>query len=194
METYFSLLIGLIALFSAWRSWKNVTAEVTRDRLFDLRDEWRIFWSETGRSFNEPVYAKVRERLNQHLRYTKTFRFVSFLYFTFHAKSVLRIAKSIPVLSFPKDSAVNKKIESIESRAIETIREYMFLSSLFLFPVMLGAAVYMVVRKTLAVSRALEKSIEKVPACFGFKSKLDRTVIEASSFSSDISVSGLAIA
>jgi hypothetical protein len=193
MDVYISLLLGLVFLFAAWRSWKDVTAEITRDMLFDLRDEWRVFWSKTGRSFDEPIYARVRERLNQHLRYTKTFRFVGFLYYTFHIKKVLCIAKSIPTLSFQEDLRINKEIESISNRAVEAIRGYMFLSSLFLFPVLLGAVCYMVIKKTLAVSKALEKSIEKVSAISGFNRRFE-PVIEASSFNSDVACVKMAIA
>ena len=186
METYISLLIGLIALFAAWRSWKEVAAEVTRDMLFDLRDEWRVFWAKTGRSFDEPVYAKVRERLNRHLRYTRTFRLVGLLYYAFRYEEVMRIARSIPPLAFPEDPGIDREIKSIENRAIDAIRGFMLLTSLLLFPVAIGAVAYMVAKKTTAMRKALEKSVEKVSACPGLSRGFDRPVIEVSSFGSDM--------
>ncbi len=186
METYVSILIGLVALFAAWRSWKEVVAEIARDMLFDLRDEWRVFWAGTGRSFDEPVYGQIREYLNRHLRYTRTFRFVGFLYYAFHFEEVCRIAREIPPLSFPEDSRIDGEIKSIENRAIAAIRGYMLLSSLFLFPVALGAVVYMVARKTTAMRKAFEKSVEKVSACPGVRRGFGRPVIEVSSFGSDM--------
>ena len=67
MDVYISLLLGLVFLFAAWRSWKDVTAEITRDMLFDLRDEWRVLLSQRGRSFDESIFARVLEHLYQHL-------------------------------------------------------------------------------------------------------------------------------
>lgn len=194
MDIYLSLLIGLIALFAAWNSWKDVNAEIARDKLFDLRDEWRVFWSKTGRSFDEPIYGQVRQRLNQHLRYTKKFRFVGLLYCIFRFKKVLRIGRSIPVLAFPLDSRIDKEVKSISNRAIDAIRDYMLLSSLFLFPVLAGACVYLIVKRTWAVKRALEKSVRKVSALPLLDRGLNRRVIEFSSFSNDMATSGLTIA
>lgn len=194
METYISLLIGLVALFAAWRSWKDVVAEATRDMLFDLRDEWRVFWTKTGRSFDEPIYAQVRERLNRHLRYTRTFRLVGLLYYSFHLDEVRRLAHAIPVLSFPEDSRIDKEIKSIADRAVDAIRGYMLLTSLLLFPVAIGVVVYMVVKKTRAVGKALQRSIEKLSSLPGLDLGFDRSVIEASSFSSDMASSRLAAA
>lgn len=194
MDIYLSLLIGLVALFAAWGSWKDVNAEITRDMLFDLRDEWRVFWSETGRSFDEPIYGQVRERLNQHLRYTKTFRFVGLLYCIFRFKRVLRIGKSIPVLSFPQDSRIDEEVKSISKRAIDAIRGYMILSSLFLFPVLVGTCVYLIVKQTGAVKMVLEKSVRKVSAFPVLVRGLNKHAIEVSSFNNDMAVSGLTIA
>lgn len=186
METYISLLIGLIALFAAWRSWKDVATELTRDMLFDIRDEWRVFWAKTGRSFDEPVYAQVRERLNRHLRYTRTFRLVGLLYYAFHSDKVVRISRSIPPLDFPKDSRIDREIKSIENRAVAAIRGYMLLSSVLLFPVVIGAIIYMVTKKTTAIRNAIEKSVEKVSSLPGLSLGVGDHVIEASSFSSDM--------
>lgn len=194
MEVYLSLLIGLIALFAAWRSWKDVTAEITRDLLFDLRDEWRVFWSKTGRSFDEPIYRQVRERLNRHLRYTKTFRFVGLLYYIFHFQRVFRIIKSIPVLSYPQDPRIDEEIKSISNRAIDAIRGYMLLSSLFLFPVLAGACIYLIVKRTCAVRTAIEKSVRKVASLPVLDRGLNWRVIEVSSFNNDRGTSELAIA
>lgn len=194
MDIYLSLLIGLIALFAAWASWKDVNAEIARDKLFDLRDEWRVFWSKTGRSFDEPIYGQVRERLNQHLRYTKTFRFVVLLYYIFRFKRVLRIGKSIPVLSFPQDSRINEEVKSISNRAIDAIRVYMLLSSLFLFPVIAGICVYLIVKRTLAVTMALEKIVRKISAFPVLARGLNRRAIEISSFNNDMAASRLTIA
>ena len=186
METYISLLIALFALFAAWRSWKGVAAEVTRDMLFDLRDEWRVFWAKTGRPFDEPVYAQVRERLNRHLRYTRTFRLVGLLYYAWRYEEVMRIARAIPPLAFPEDPGIDGEIKSIENRAIDAIRGYMLLSSILLFPVAVGAVVYMVAKKTTAMRKAFDKSVEKVPVRLGLGRVLNGTLIEASSFSSDM--------
>lgn len=188
METYISLLIGLIALFAAWRSWKEVAAEVTRDMLFDLRDEWRVFWAKTGRPFDEPAYAQVRERLNRHLRYTRTFRLVGLLYYAFRYEEVMRIARAIPPLAFPSDSRIDGKIKSIENRAVAAIRGYMLITSILLFPVAVGAVFYMVAKKTTAMRKAIEKSVENVPVRLGFGRVLEGPVIEASSFSSDMAL------
>ena len=52
----------------------------------------------------------------------------------------------------------------------------------------------MVVKKTLAVGKALQKSIEKLSSFPGLDLGFDRSVIEASSFSNDMASSRLAVA
>ena len=80
MATLISILISFTLLTIAWHCWKITLRDWVRDRLFDLRDEWRTYWVATGRDMNAKTYKDVRDYLNNYLRYTNDLRFVTLFY------------------------------------------------------------------------------------------------------------------
>ena len=62
----------LLALSSWWFVYKPSLLDKTRDELFDLRQEVRDYFLQSGRGLDHPLYAALRDLINGHLRYTES--------------------------------------------------------------------------------------------------------------------------
>lgn len=152
-------LIVAFAVFSfAWRGWKRSMRDFTRDQLFDLRDEWRRFWIEGGRDPEDPDYARVRHRINLHLRYTNGMRLVGLFYIAMNAPRAKRLLEGLPDFNVAKDPEVGRKIKAVMNAAATSLQVYMVMTSLLLFPMIVIAAVQMACAKSAAVGTAVRKT------------------------------------
>lgn len=158
------LLVAVAAFSFAWRGWKRSMRDFTRDQLFDLRDEWRRFWIGSGRDLAHPDYARVRHRINLHLRYTNGLRLVGLFYVAMNAPRARRLMEGMPEFNTAMDPEVDRKIKAIMSAAATTLQVYMVMTSLLLFPLIAIAAVNMVCAKSMAFGASIRKSAVEISA------------------------------
>lgn len=137
MTALFLTFVGLLILRVAWGAWKSTCRDVARDKLFDLRDEWREFFVSNGLSMELPEYAKVRGMINDYLRYTARFRLVGLVYTAFAAPRELYIeaAERIEEEFRSPDAKIAAQINRIRAKAVSAVQEYMLCTSMLLFPV-----------------------------------------------------------
>ena len=138
MTSMFLAFVTLIVLRLAWGAWKSTLRDIVRDRLFDLRDEWREFFVKNGLSMELPEYARVRDFLNHYLRYSCRLRLVGLLYTARFAPSRLLAdtASKIDEDLYSSNPMVAKEIARIRREAVRAVQEYMVLTSLLLVPLL----------------------------------------------------------
>ena len=136
MTALFLTFVALIALRIAWGAWKSTCRDVARDRLFDLRDEWREFFISNGLSMELPEYAKVRGMINDYLRYTARFRLVGLLFAALVVPRELCIAAAVEADEEFQSSnqRIAMEIARIRRRSVSAIQEYMICTSILVFP------------------------------------------------------------
>lgn len=132
MATLISILISFTLLTIAWHCWKITLRDWVRDRLFDLRDEWRTYWVATGRDMNAKTYKDVRDYLNNYLRYTNDLRFVTLFYLCVKIKNPLLqvITADHNKLFATPDADLSAVIQKIRLRAAFAVQAYMCFTSL----------------------------------------------------------------
>jgi len=170
MLTLFETLGGVWLLTIAWGCWKTTLRDSIRDDLFDLRDEWREFWIATGNDMNSVMYKRVREYLNQYLRYTKSLRFVGLVYIVFKTdrRLVERLCSDQNNLFVTGDLEVDAEIRKIRHRATRSVQAYMCGTTLVLLLPLLVIALVSVLAQALkapviACRSAAGKLVDAMP-------------------------------
>jgi D-alanyl-lipoteichoic acid acyltransferase DltB (MBOAT superfamily) len=130
MATLISILISFTLLTIAWHCWKITLRDWVRDRLFDLRDEWRTYWVATGRDMNAKTYKDVRDYLNNYLRYTNDLRFVTLFYLKIKNPLLQVITADHNKLFATPDADLSAVIQKIRLRAAFAVQAYMCFTSL----------------------------------------------------------------
>lgn len=138
MTALFLTFLGLFILRVVWGAWKSTCRDVARDRLFDLRDEWREFFVANGLSMELPEYAKVRGMVNDYLRYTARFRLVGLLFtaFVVPREVCFEAAAKADEEFRTSNPRIAMEIARIRHRAVSAIQEYMLVTSILVFPVL----------------------------------------------------------
>lgn len=136
MTSLFLVVILLVVSRFAWGTWKNTQRDIVRDKLFDLRDEWRTFFIENGFSMSCPEYTRVRAMINDYLRYTARFRLVGLLFVAccVPRKICLEMAERTKRELDSNNLRIAEEIAVIRGRAVSAIQKYMLYTSLLLFP------------------------------------------------------------
>lgn len=87
MNDMMSGIAILLALLSWWFAYKPSLLDKTRDELFDLRQEIRDYFLQSGRGLDHPMYAALRNLINGHLRYTESLTMSRFIFWVhWHGK------------------------------------------------------------------------------------------------------------
>ena len=143
MTSMFITLVMLGVLQIAWGAWKSTQRDVVRDKLFDLRDEWRRFFIDNGLSMELPEYAKVRDFINHYLRYSCRLRLVGLLYLASHvADDMLENSSArIDADLASANPLVSKEIGRIRREAVRAVQEYMVFTSPLMVPLLALALV-----------------------------------------------------
>lgn len=143
MTSMFITLVMLVVLRFAWGAWKSTQRDIVRDRLFDLRDEWRSFFVGNGLSMDLPEYAHVRDFLNRYLRYSCRLRLVGLFYVAMRAPDglVSATAEKIDAELASGNPLVSKEIRRIRREAVRAVQEYMVFTSLLMVPLLALALV-----------------------------------------------------
>lgn len=141
MTSLFLVVVLLVVSRFVWGTWKNTQRDIARDKLFDLRDEWRTFFIENGFSMSCPEYARVRVMINDYLRYTARFRLVGLLFVAccVPRKICMEMAERTKRELDSNDLRISKEIAVIRSKAVSAIQKYMLYTSLLLFPCIIVA-------------------------------------------------------
>ena len=161
MLTILETLVGFYLLTFAWRFWKDTALDMVRDRLFDLRDEWGNHYISRGLDFHDGAYGKMREMLNKQLAYTRTMRFVGFMYFVTHVDKQIVDGFDAERERFfvACDAQTRRLVESIRRRASEAILIYMLATSLGFFSAVAVMALCFIPRK---ITGALKSGARRV--------------------------------
>ena len=152
MENAYAVGLTLLAFLSVcfmWRMWKSTMREVLRDKLIDLRDEWRNYYVEHALDMTDGRYAAVRDLLNGMLYGSSSLRFVGFWYYVTHIDTQTSnfAAKMSAKLVDGATAEMRQKIASIRMRACLAVLVYVATTSigiLFYVPYKITGAVSMV--------------------------------------------------
>lgn len=131
MSSLIGLVLGLFFLFAAWTAYRRTSLDETRDRLFDLRERIRAFFSAPGRSLDDPAYAALRDYLNGFIRFAEDARFVKMIYVSAklspHILAHLRQRIDLSLRS--NDPSVVSLIDETRGLAVRIIQAYLFRTS-----------------------------------------------------------------
>lgn len=171
--TFLSVLCGAGLAGLGWRMWRNAMREILRDRLIDLRDEWREHFAGGGLDMAAPAYGMVRGMLNGQLLHTGRLRIGGFLYAASRVDAGMRArcSERYAAALAGCGGETRRKAESIRSRASNAVLLYVASSSCG-FVLCLG---YLAAR---LVSRPLARTVSR-----GFRNvfRIDDTVVECAS-------------
>lgn len=127
--------IGVLALMATWRWPYRMTAlDSTRDRLFDLREEVRAHFIDSGAGLSHPIYIALRNLINGHIRHTESASLVRFLVLTHWVDSNRGTSEAIRdkiERRFKTDDAALKAyVKQVRARAFNIMFEYVVTVSL----------------------------------------------------------------
>lgn len=148
--------VNIILLMLVWRFMvKKTILDHTRDKLFDLRDEVRATFVANNWDLSSPVYRRLRDLLNGHLRFTEDYSIWKLAYLNaaidkqknlqaeLHEQFEKNFNTSIPgQLDF---------VKSIRARSMMSIMEFSVYGSGFLLFLTVLITPFFVVAKTLNV-------------------------------------------
>lgn len=167
MTTTILTLIAFIMLIVSWRCWKKTARACVRDRLFELRDEWRNHYVENMLDMEDGAYAEIRSLLNGMLRYTKSMRMIGFIYFSsqISEEDVANSASKIDSLIGRCNSETQDLVKRIRRQASESILLYMASTSLGFISAVFVMFVYLLPDKIFeALKTCLRSVVDIKPA------------------------------
>jgi len=157
-------LVGCIVIIVSWGAWKKTARAVVRDRLFELRDEWRDHYVDNGLDMQDGTYSDIRDLINGLLRYTKRMRMIGFAYFAANIsddevrKSASRIDASIEkVCGQTRDLALR-----IRQQASESVLLYMASTSLGFISAGVVMFAYLLPNRILSAIKTFLRSVINV--------------------------------
>lgn len=155
------IFVGFIALIVSWKAWKKTARAVVRDRLFELRDEWRNHYVDNNLDMLDGTYSDIRDLINGMLRYTKRMRMIGFIYFAAHIsgdevkKSTSRIDTSIGKVNGPTHDLACR----IRQQASEAVLFYMASTSLGFLSAGVVMFVYLLPNRILSAVKSCIRSV-----------------------------------
>lgn len=117
--------------------WKNTFLDHYRDQLFDLREDVRAFFLQNDLGLQHPIYKKLRNLLNQHIRFLED---VTFLRVVSRARLLVKNKKlrehlihRVEKTFSSDDPELNKYSEKVRCEAIDILALYIVQSNMLLF-------------------------------------------------------------
>ncbi len=143
--TVFLFGIGLLALIEAYKRYRATMLDEYRDKLFDLREEYRDYYLKHGLDMNSSHYSMMRKLLNAHIRYLEETRLTSLAYFSrrlaVRKVDVQHLAQQLEE-SFNTGDATNDDFSaSIRLAAVRVTQKYMIRTSFLVVIALLPVAV-----------------------------------------------------
>ena len=129
--------ITLLAFMLFWKLvWQKTLLDYTRDNLFDLRDELRLWFIENKYGLDHPIYKELRFIINNHLRHTERATMMSYLAFNMitkkHPDYNEKILSSSNSIFETSDSKLNNFTIRIRNKAFYILLTQMIGRSSFL--------------------------------------------------------------
>lgn len=137
MHEIILLGISIVSITLLWRFGARQTyLDEARDALFDLRDQkLRPFFLHRENGLHDPLYLRLRNLINGHLRHTENFSFVSYISLMVllrSCKDQIERGHSRHEQAFSSsDPEVQKMSDTIRKQSAEIMLIYMVKSSLF---------------------------------------------------------------
>lgn len=156
--------IGLIALMATWKlMWIPSVLDTARDRLFDLRDgRLQEYFTQNSLGFDHPMYIKLRNLLNGHLRHTESVTLWEWIFavamLTKNAALDSHKSKEIDARFYTKDPALKGFIEEIRLLSAAIVIAYMAQTSLLVVALFLISHPINFVKMLFSKSSGLLKS------------------------------------
>lgn len=115
---------------------RKTILDYTRDKLFDLRDELRATFVEEQWDLGSPIYKRLRDLVNSHLRFTEDFSIWGITYLAATLKGEHELQASMQRRIAAEFCTSNKKQEAFigefRKRAMISVLQYAVYSSGFL--------------------------------------------------------------
>ena len=164
MREMLGIFVAFVALLISWRCWKKTARAMVRDRIFDLRDELRNHYVENRLDMTDGAYGRMRDLLNNLLRYTKDMRMIGYLYFSAHVSdSMVDEASSEFKAAMEKcDTNTAEFIGRIRRQACEAILLYMAATSLGFISAVAIMFIYLLPAKIVSAIKACVRSLVEI--------------------------------
>lgn len=134
-HTLLMTLVGFVAMCFIWRIWKATMREVLRDKLIDLRDEWRDYYVKHSLDMTDGKYSAIRDVLNDMLYGSASLRFVGFWYYMSHIdnETAAHVAAMSNKLLEDASDETRKMVLNIRMRASIAVLIYIATTSIGVF-------------------------------------------------------------
>jgi hypothetical protein len=129
--------VNVLILISVWKFMiRKTILDNSRDKLFDLRDELRDTFLERGWGLSSPMYKKLRDLLNGHLRFTENYSVSQIVFVEAGVKSNKHLEAELHAQFEKKfltgNAEMDEYIKSIRSRSLVAVMDFAVYSSGFL--------------------------------------------------------------
>lgn len=129
--------VNVLILIAVWKLMiRKTILDNSRDKLFDLRDELRNTFLERGWGLNSPMYKKLRDLLNGHLRFTESYSVSQIVFMEAGVKSNKHLEAELHTRFGNKfvtgNAEMDKYVKSIRSRSLVAVMDFAVYSSGFL--------------------------------------------------------------
>ncbi len=148
--------LGVLALLGAWKYiWLPSVLDRVRDKLFDLRDrDLRESFMREGLPLDHPIYKRLRDLLNGHLRHTESasiWELVAFFYLARRSKADLSAMADKRFHSH--DQRVQTIVQRVRFQSAIIMLAYMLFSSVLAIPLLILAFILFTVVRQLPFNK-----------------------------------------
>lgn len=162
--------LGVLVMMMVWRFMlRRTILDNSRDQLFDLRDELRETFIKNGWDIGSPIYKRLRDLLNGHLRFTEEVSVSQIVYLEVVVKHDKKLQSEFQIRAekiFASDNEAQKEfIQSIRKRAMVAVMNFAVFSSGFLLLLSLLIAPIVTVGKVFRVIGRGLSSVGQVCVC-----------------------------
>jgi len=191
--------INLLLLILVWRFMiRKTILDNSRDKLFDLRDELRATFVRNEWDLNSPLYKKMRDLLNGHLRFTEEFSIWKILYLDVSMKEKKHLQTElhdrVQNVFISNDPKQQEFIKDIRRRAVVSVMNFavfgsglLLLLSLLFAPIVLTAKIIEVVgRGVSAVKQVFGQSLLDFGSAFSMVMSSSAEIISKHLFAEDV--------
>lgn len=136
MSSLFFALLGVVLISVSWKKiWQVTLLDFTRDKLFNLRDETRLFFIKNGYGPDHYMYKNIRRQLNLYLRHAESVTLLSFISFIVAIKRnpryMVTLDKELKKTFLTPDPKLKDFVEHIRAQAADILTVYVFYRNFF---------------------------------------------------------------
>ena len=124
--------VSLLFLLLVWNLSKKTALDHTRDCLFDLRDDIRMYFLSNEYDLDSTTYMELRNLINTYLRFTENQRFIGLIYL--YTKGISDTVKENIIAEFNQrfttdDPTLQRYIDGVRGQTVRIVLKYMILTS-----------------------------------------------------------------